>query len=109
MSIDHKDLNENGYLNPRRAWNEALAAQLAQLLGIGPLSDRHLAVLEVLRRHHDQSRAIPPATHVCHEAGLEASCIDELFGGPANAWKSAGLPDPGEEARIYLENQTHDR
>lgn len=38
------------------------------------------------------------------ELDLVANCVHRLFGGPLEAWKVAGLPDPGEEARTYMEN-----
>lgn len=31
-------------------------------------------------------------------------CVKQLFGGPLEAWRIAGLPDPGEEARAYMAN-----
>jgi len=34
-----------------------------------------------------------------------AGGILALFGGPIEVWRLAGLPNPGEEARTYMENQ----
>jgi tRNA 2-thiouridine synthesizing protein E len=46
---------------------------------------------------------------VCRELDLVSDCVCALFGGPLEAWKVAGLPDPGEEARVYMENmEAHD-
>jgi len=29
-------------------------------------------------------------------------CLEQLFHGTREAWRIAGLPDPGEEARAYM-------
>jgi dissimilatory sulfite reductase related protein len=39
---------------------------------------------------------------VCRETALSKSEIYDLFGGCLRAWRIAGLPNPGEEARTYL-------
>lgn len=106
MSDDIPPLDEYGFLVNPDDWDRNVAGSLARLCGAGPLDDRHFAVMETLRRHYRHYRAIPPATHVCLELDLDESCIDTLFDGPLVAWKVAGLPNPGEEARVYLDNQT---
>jgi tRNA 2-thiouridine synthesizing protein E len=40
---------------------------------------------------------------ICREAGLSEHCVSELFIDPRLAWRIAGLPNPGEEAKVYLE------
>ena len=97
-----------GFLTDPGDWDETLATQIAAELKIAELTERHLAVLYALRRHYTRSRAIAPPMHICHELDKSEDCIDDLFRGPLNAWKIAGLPDPGEEARVYLANQTPD-
>jgi tRNA 2-thiouridine synthesizing protein E len=106
MLPDTTLFDRHGFLTNPGDWNEDLATQIAADLGIAELDERHLAVLYALRRHQARSRALPPAMHICHELNQSDDCIDDLFNGPLNAWKIAGLPDPGEEARIYLANQT---
>lgn len=34
--------------------------------------------------------------------GLDADCLHQLFRSPRQAWRIAGLPNPGEEAKAYL-------
>jgi tRNA 2-thiouridine synthesizing protein E len=106
MSDDLPLLDEYGFLANPDDWNRDVAGSLARHYAAGPLDDRHFAVIEALRRHYRRYRAIPSATHLCLEVDLEESCIDTLFEGPLVAWKVAGLPNPGEEARVYLDNQT---
>jgi len=41
---------------------------------------------------------------VCRDAGVERERVNEMFGYCLNAWRIAGLPNPGEEAKSYLGN-----
>jgi tRNA 2-thiouridine synthesizing protein E len=106
MTTDAPPLDEHGFLIDPDAWNPEVAGSLARMHGVAPLGETHFAIIDALRRHYRRFRAIPPAAHVCLELDLGESCIDELFHGPLNAWQVAGLPNPGEEARVYLDNQT---
>lgn len=106
MPIAPAERDAYGFLKDPDSWSEERARELAAERGITPLGERHLAVLRAFREHYQKNRAIPPASHLCHELELDEDCIDELFDGPLNAWLAAGLPNPGEEARIYLDNQT---
>jgi tRNA 2-thiouridine synthesizing protein E len=41
--------------------------------------------------------------HVCGVTHLEKHCVTDLFGnGSKEAWRVAGLPNPGEEAKAYM-------
>lgn len=97
-----------GFLIDSGRWTRELAAQIASEEGIGRLRAQHFAVIQVFRRHYAEAQTVPPPLHICHELGMPKDCIDRLFRGPLNAWKVAGLPNPGEEARVYLDNQTLD-
>ena len=33
---------------------------------------------------------------------MDKHCVDKLFHSQREAWRVAGLPDPGEEARAYM-------
>lgn len=98
-------LDDNGFLNDPFDWNEQIAAEIAARIGVGPLGERHKRMLSAYRRHYFWGRSVPPAKIICHELDFSEDCIDDLFGGPLNTWRIAGLPDPGEEARVYLDNQ----
>lgn len=88
--------------NPNH-WSPAVAQTWAKQEGLGILTDRHWQVIDYLREHYMTNRTIPVMRHVCHELGFENGCIGRLFGNPEIAWKLAGLPDPGEEAKAYME------
>lgn len=106
MSFDVNQLDERGFLADPDTWNAEKARAIGEHLGLSKLTKRHFAVMRRLREHYQQHDAIPPPSLVCHELDLADDCIDVLFAGPLNAWRTAGLPDPGEEARIYMDNQT---
>jgi len=106
MSNDFPPVDQYGFLVDSDNWNRDVARVIALRLGIDWLTERHFAVLSTFQCHYRHYRAIPPASHVCRELELDGPCIDELFRGPLNAWLIAGLPNPGEEARVYLGNQT---
>lgn len=100
------ELDAHGFLREEAAWTPDSARTIASRHGIEALTARHFDVLHCMRRHYRQHCAIPPAQLVCHELDLDGDCIDALFGGPLIAWQIAGLPHPGEEVRVYLDNQT---
>jgi hypothetical protein len=55
-----------------------------------------------LRRHFAQFGTPPSLPHACRAAGLDPLCMDRLFHNAREAWRIAGLPDPGEEAKSYM-------
>jgi len=100
--------DEGGFLQDPHAWDRDVAKRIARRLGLSDLSERHLAVLVVYREHYLSEHALSPTADVCHQLGMEQDWVEALFGGPMQAWKCAGLPDPGEEAKAYLDGQSHD-
>jgi hypothetical protein len=43
--------------------------------------------------------------HICRTLALGEECIHRLFRGPIEVCKTAGMPDPGIEARTYMLNE----
>jgi tRNA 2-thiouridine synthesizing protein E len=97
-------LDTYGFLADPQRWNVAVAEEIATKLGIGPLEADHWRVLEHLREAFLLQRELPLGRHLCRQFDLDRDCIAKLFGGLVEAWKVAGLPDPGEEARVYMED-----
>ena len=83
-------------------WTRGLAQQLANQEGIGELSDAHWAVILQLRDHYLKSGALVPASHACEVYNLDRQCVEDLFRNMRVAWRIAGLPNPGEEAKSYM-------
>jgi TusE/DsrC/DsvC family sulfur relay protein len=94
--------DEYGYLVSQELWSERLADRIAEDEGVGPLTEKHWRVLNHIRDKFFQTGALPGIRRVCRDTALSKSEIYALFGGCLTAWRIAGLPDPGEEARAYL-------
>jgi tRNA 2-thiouridine synthesizing protein E len=94
--------DEDGLIRDFNLWTKSLAEQMAGEAGIGPLTDAHWRIIQALREHYAKLGAAPAMHRVCHEAGIERQQVNELFGYCLVAWRVAGLPNPGEEAKTYL-------
>lgn len=104
QTIDANQFDEYGLLKDAHTWSESLAQDIASDLGIGTLNDVHWRIIHTLRDHFTR-HGTPPVMHrVCQDAGIERRQVNELFGYCLNAWRVAGLPNPGEEATSYLSN-----
>ena len=97
------EIDDDGFLLHPENWNEHIADELARSDGIGPLTTAHWQIIESLRRHFFNTGALPPLRHVCLENHLDPHCVPALFKDSGReAWRIAGLPNPGEEALTYL-------
>ncbi len=94
--------DEYGFLIYPAQWDDELAQQIAREDGIGELSEAHWAIIRQLRDHYLNSGALLPASHACHLNHQDLDCVDGLFQNLREAWRIAGLPNPGEEAKSYM-------
>lgn len=106
---DHNDLHEkcdrDGFLSDPELWDWNLAQALAERMQIGPLSATHQRVIETVRRHWLSTGALPVARIICGELKLDDHCLTDLFGHDLRRlWIIAGLPNPGEEAKSYMQD-----
>lgn len=95
-------LDESGLLLDTTLWDKTIAEGLAHVVGISKLSDDHWLVIYALRNYFSEFGVAPAMNHVCHQYKKEDLWVHNLFGTCLNAWRVAGLPDPGEEAKSYL-------
>jgi tRNA 2-thiouridine synthesizing protein E len=95
-------LDENGLLQHPEHWNHDVAQLMATQLDIDTLNDEHWKVIDALRAHYDRFASPPAIHHICHEHQQNDYWVHDLFHTCFNAWRVAGLPDPGEEAKAYL-------
>ena len=95
-------LDHEGFLSDPSLWNRETARILAEMDGIGTLGPEHWAVIYYLREHFEAYHSIPPMAQLCRSQHLEKHAVRRLFGGCREAWRIAGLPDPGEEAKTYM-------
>lgn len=96
------DVDENGLLKDPRAWNEAVAQELARRNGIEALTTDHWEIIRTLRDYYAKYGAAPSMHQVCQSHDKDRFWVHDLFHTCLNAWRVAGLPDPGEEAKTYL-------
>jgi tRNA 2-thiouridine synthesizing protein E len=92
----------DGFLLDPAMWSESLADRIAQNDGVGELSELQFGLLRTLRHEFAKHRSVTALSHVCHLTGQDADCLQHLFPNPREAWRLAGLPNPGEEAKAYL-------
>jgi TusE/DsrC/DsvC family sulfur relay protein len=96
------ELDEDGLLKDAGQWTEALARAIAEQDGIGDLTEAHWQVIRLLRDHYAKFGVAPAMSHICWTLGMDKLCVHDLFGTCMEAWRVAGLPNPGEEAKAYL-------
>lgn len=95
-------LDEDGLVRDFSLWSEDLACALAHEEGLGELGDRHWHLIRAMRAEYERLCGHPTMRDVCHQAGIDRSEVNTLFGYCLVAWRVAGLPNPGEEAKSYL-------
>jgi tRNA 2-thiouridine synthesizing protein E len=97
------EFDEDGFLADPGVWNKELAQQIASKDGVGDLSDAHWAVIQQLRDHYFKSGTLLPPNLACQISQLDPDCVPGLFQSMREAWRIAGLPNPGEEAKSYMD------
>ena len=92
----------DGFFISPEQWDIALAQRIAHSEGMGEMDALQQELLLTLRDEFQKFGAVTALTHICHLNGLDADCLHQLFRSPRQAWRIAGLPNPGEEAKAYL-------
>ncbi len=96
-------IDAEGFVRHPEAWNEDIAKAIADKDGFPGLTRDHWAIIHALRAHYQRFGTAPPAfQHICSEQHLGKHCVRDLFRNEREAWRIAGLPDPGEEAKAYM-------
>ena len=94
--------DEDGLLTNPETWNEALAREIARRYELGELTAEHWEVIHTLREHFARHGVAPAMSQVCRTRHKDRTWVHDLFQTCLNAWRVAGLPNPGEEAKSYL-------
>jgi tRNA 2-thiouridine synthesizing protein E len=98
MRLGGKEIeaDEEGFIQQPELWDEAVAADLAKLQGITPLTGDHWEVVRYIRTYWLKFEIAPLIRRLCKETGKDIDTIYDLFpSGPADgACKIAGLPTP---------------
>jgi dissimilatory sulfite reductase related protein len=102
VSITLTSFDADGFMWQADNWDEATARQIARMDGVGDLDEQQITLVRHLRASYQRMGALPALTHVCHLGGFAPDCMSRLFPDAREAWRIAGLPNPGEEAKAYL-------
>jgi tRNA 2-thiouridine synthesizing protein E len=94
--------DQDGFLGEPDMWTPGLTEQLAQEAGIDELSAKQWEIIHFVRERYFSIGALPVMRLVCRAAGLDPRRGHELFSSCRSLWLIAGLPNPGEEAKSYM-------
>jgi TusE/DsrC/DsvC family sulfur relay protein len=98
-------IDDEGYLQNFRDWNEQVACALAEregILGQCPLTEERMNILRFLRNYYQKFNSFPIVQEVCKDVHQPRTCMREEFLDPIQAWKIAGLPKPTTEVLAYI-------
>ena len=98
----HLEFDDDGLLTDPSQWSEAAAMEIARREGIARLTEDHWEVIRTLRGHYARFGVAPAMIQVCRAHGQGRNWVHDLFFTCLGAWRVAGLPNPGEEAKAYL-------
>lgn len=96
------EFDDDGFLADPAQWDKDVAQQIASEDGLGALSSDHWTVILEMRKHYLQHGSLSVPSHVCRVNQLDPQCVTALFHSMREAWRVAGLPNPGEEAKSYM-------
>ena len=94
--------DEDGFLADPEDWAPGLSEHLARQAGIAALGAKHWEVIHLVRERYFSIGALPVMRLVCRAAGLDPHDAHRLFSSCRSLWCIAGLPNPGEEAKSYM-------
>lgn len=98
IEIENKvfEVDGDGFLAQPEIWNEDVARLIAKYDGIDDMSEKHWAIVNIIRSNFEEKGMAPMIRTICKETGLRLREIYELFPlGPARgACRVAGLPKP---------------
>jgi TusE/DsrC/DsvC family sulfur relay protein len=94
-------VDEAGFLVNFEEWNEEIADKIAKREGVGVLQEDRLDILKFMRDYYRKHNFFPIIRYVCKNVHQPKNCINEKFVDPVQAWKIAGLPNPGDEVMMF--------
>lgn len=98
----HLYFDHQGFLIEPRFWSTGLAEQIANREGIFGLQAKHWLVIHLIRGYFLKRGAPPSMRQVCRRVRISKYQTIGLFACCEQAWKIAGLPNPGQEMQNYL-------
>lgn len=101
QSPNFPKFDEDGLIVDSSLWNEEVAEEVAEQLNIR-LGAEHWVAIYALRNYYERFGVAPAMYNICRENGKQKNWIHNLFESCLNAWRIAGLSNPGEEAKSYM-------
>ncbi len=98
---NYQQLDEDGYLVDPLSWDRSFTEHRAEEANL-VLTARHWHLIELIRDKYLRLGALPPIRTMCKAVGIDKQALKQQFGSCLALWKIAGLPNPGEEARAYM-------
>ncbi len=94
-------LDDEGFLIDPNDWTRSFTEQRALQANI-ELNEQHWILIDLIRDKYLRLGSLPLMRSVCKAVGFERSALKKEFGSCLRLWKMAGLPNPGEEAKTYM-------
>ena len=101
-SIPPAVFDEDGFVVDTPSWSTDLAEDIARLEGVADLGAKHWEIIHLVRNRYFTLGALPVMRLVCRAANLDPLTAHRLFSSCRSLWRIAGLPNPGEEAKAYM-------
>lgn len=94
-------IDDDGFLENYEDWNEKAACALAEREGVDELTEDKIDILKFMRYYYEKYKFFPLLRAVCKDVHQPKDCLNEKFLDPVQAWKIAGLPNPGDEVMMF--------
>ena len=97
----YQAVDEEGYLIDPGTWDRSFTERRADEAGL-ILTAQHWQLIDLIRDKYLRLGALPPMRTVCKAVGLDKHALKRQFGSCLALWKISGLPNPGDEAKAYM-------
>jgi len=90
------EVNDEGFLTDSSQWTREIAEEIAEEIGIAPLTDKHWQVIEFCRKDADDQGIPPGLRRIAKLSNINMKELYQLFPkGPGKlAARVSGLPKP---------------
>ena len=93
--------DEQGFLEDPCSWTKETSRLVAEMDGVGPLGPDHWRFIWHLRSRYLLGCTLMGVRRLSEDCEARDT-VRQLFGSCQVAWRVAGLPDPGEDAKAYM-------
>ncbi|MDH5426379.1 MAG: TusE/DsrC/DsvC family sulfur relay protein [Gammaproteobacteria bacterium] len=94
--------DEDGFLMQPEIWSQGIAQYIADCNAIAMLPASHMKIVQFVRDYYFEVGGFVTPHRICSKLDIDKAEMKKFFGSCTTVWKIAGLPNPGEEARTYM-------